>query len=107
MTRTQEILERDNWECQYCGERAVQRDHVYPGRFARVLKESGINRDALRNQVACCRACNEAKGNLPLCPPSWERRIELLNKWTKLPSWKTWRVYSGGPVSKVFAEVKA
>lgn len=102
MTPTQEILERDGWVCAYCGKRAVQRDHVYPGRFRRVLKEAGIDREALENQVACCRACNEAKGDAAFIPPSWRYTVEEMNKLTKLPSWKTWRVYRGGKTEAMF-----
>ena len=100
MTLTQDILERDNWVCQYCGGRAVQRDHL----FSKARQPAGIDREDPEFQVASCRACNESKLAYCFVPPSMEHIIPDLNE---LTPGHTWRVYSGGPVSKVFTEVKA
>lgn len=51
----QKVLERDGYECQYCGKKATQADHVVP------RKKGGA--DAMKNLVACCPACNKAAAN--------------------------------------------
>ncbi len=52
-----EILERDEYKCMYCGDRANQVDHVTP-------IESGGD-DQPSNLVAACQACNLRKGTKP------------------------------------------
>ena len=49
------VLERDAYECAYCGEPANQVDHVIP-------RAKGGTHD-LDNLVACCRRCNGLKGS--------------------------------------------
>lgn len=49
------VLERDSYECAYCGEAANQVDHVIP-------RAKGGTHD-LDNLVACCRRCNSLKGS--------------------------------------------
>ena len=48
------VLKRDGYICQYCGQEATQVDHVIP-------RKVGGTHD-LDNLVACCAACNSAKG---------------------------------------------
>ena len=98
MTLTTDILERDNYQCQYCGLHAVQRDHLFSKAEGR---RAEIARDDTEFQVACCRDCNEAKGTLRLVPPCLENRIPDFEDWTG----KMWRVYKGGPVSAAFRKV--
>jgi 5-methylcytosine-specific restriction endonuclease McrA len=71
-----EILRRDNYTCQYCGQRAAYLtvDHVMPRRLG--------GRHTWNNLVAACPACNHRKGGrtaeqagmrlmrLPVEPPS-------------------------------------
>jgi len=49
------VLDRDGHECQYCGAKATQADHVIP------RKKGGA--DAMKNLVAACAACNKAAAN--------------------------------------------
>ncbi len=88
MTLTQQILARDGYVCQYCGDRACQRDHM----FSAALQPDSIERDDLAFQVAACAKCNTAKGTLPFCPPSWAPKIPELNAYTPSHYWQT---YSG------------
>ena len=51
------LLERDNYTCQYCGQKKIPLtiDHIIP-------KASG-GKDSWDNLVAACRSCNQKKGN--------------------------------------------
>jgi 5-methylcytosine-specific restriction endonuclease McrA len=51
------LLERDNYTCQYCGQKKMPLtiDHIIP-------KASG-GKDSWDNLVAACRSCNQKKGN--------------------------------------------
>ena len=53
------ILIRDNYTCQYCGQKFAAReltlDHVYP--------KSRLGPDIWENIVACCKECNGYKAN--------------------------------------------
>ncbi len=49
------VLTRDDWTCQYCGERAEGIDHVLP------RSRSGDHE--WENVVAACRPCNARKGD--------------------------------------------
>ena len=53
----QSLMERDNYTCQYCGEKSkhLTVDHVVP-------REHG-GRHEWSNLVACCMDCNNRKGN--------------------------------------------
>lgn len=53
-TLRDQVLERDRHTCMYCGDRAVQVDHVMP------RKQGGA--DADHNLVACCTRCNRIAG---------------------------------------------
>ena len=99
MTLTTDILERDNYQCQYCGGQATEADHIFSKAEGR---RHGIARDDTVWIVAACHDCNGQRGTLTLVPPSWEYMIPRLNEIT--PS-HTWRVYRGGPVSDAFRKV--
>lgn len=53
------VLKRDHYQCRYCGAKVTMRtanlDHVRP------FRHGGTT--SVDNLVACCRACNKAKGN--------------------------------------------
>lgn len=50
----EKTLNRDNHRCRYCGNKAVQADHIIP-------RAKG-GPDALHNLSACCVACNKLAG---------------------------------------------
>lgn len=52
------ILQRDNYQCRYCGKKAVTVDHVIP-------KSKGGTENS-DNLVACCKSCNSIKGTKSL-----------------------------------------
>ena len=52
------IFSRSNGKCSYCGEKAVEIDHIVP------RSKGGTN--SVNNLTATCRACNEKKSNLSL-----------------------------------------
>ena len=55
------IFFRDNYTCQYCGERNVKKmtlDHVIP--------RSREGKNSWENLVTCCRKCNGKKSDKPL-----------------------------------------
>lgn len=54
----EQVLRRDNRECQYCGGDANEVDHIVPW--------SQGGGDEPGNLVACCRRCNLAKSNRPV-----------------------------------------
>jgi 5-methylcytosine-specific restriction endonuclease McrA len=68
----QKVLERDHHECQYCGGRATQADHVIP------RKKGGA--DAMKNLVACCASCNKAAGNTKFSSFDEKKRYVLANR---------------------------
>lgn len=50
-----QVLERDRWRCQYCGDDATIAEHVIPWE---------VSRDhAMVNLVAACQPCNVAAGD--------------------------------------------
>jgi hypothetical protein len=49
------ILERDKYTCAYCGKKANTVDHIFP-------KSKGGD-ESESNLVACCKSCNQIKGN--------------------------------------------
>lgn len=80
MTITQDILERDDYRCAYCGRRAVQADHVIPRTVRARLARCAARIDPLLlGLVAACRDCNEGKGPRLLIPASWSHRLDELN----------------------------
>ena len=55
------VLRRDNHRCAYCGKAASTVDHVVP------RSRGGVN-----SWVACCRECNNRKGNRTLAELGWK-----------------------------------
>jgi 5-methylcytosine-specific restriction endonuclease McrA len=45
-----EVMDRDDWTCQYCGDHATELDHIIP------VAHGGENKP--KNLVASCRDCN-------------------------------------------------
>lgn len=54
------LLQRDNFECAYCGRHANTVDHVLPR--SRVIRAGG-NPDTWMNTVAACGRCNNVKAD--------------------------------------------
>lgn len=91
------IMARDGFTCQYCGQHAkdLTLDHVQP-------RERGGGH-TWENLVACCRGCNNKKGNRAphevglalLAPPRRPRFIPYLSYATFTAALKdrTWRQY--------------
>ena len=94
----QNIYARDQYRCQYCGDRypseELTYDHVYP--------RSRGGRTEWRNIVTCCVECNrkkggrtprEAKMKLIRKPvqPSWIPALRITIGWHHVP--ETWRDY--------------
>lgn len=50
-----QVLARDNWTCQYCGDVASAVDHI-------IARSRGGTND-MRNLVAVCKPCNSRKGD--------------------------------------------
>ena len=55
----QNVLARDRWRCQYCGERKATAELT----FDHVLPRSRGGKTAWENVVIACRACNGRKSN--------------------------------------------
>ena len=88
MTRTQRILERDDWTCQYCkgrNGRAVHADHIVPIALRR--RHKGFDGDEWL--VAACFIDNMKKGTYRYCPPSHAHLID------QLPGVMPWTVWEG------------
>lgn len=51
----QQVLQRDNFTCVYCGREATEADHV--------LAKANGGKDEMTNLVASCRPCNGSKGS--------------------------------------------
>ena len=81
------VFERDQWQCQYCGDRAVHIDHIICKALRRRHRLPDNDPAFL---VAACFACNVRRGTLRLIPPSFADRI------SELPGTKPWRVWRGG-----------
>lgn len=80
------LFARDDHECQYCGRAAECIDHVHP--------RSRGGPHVWENVVACCRACNLAKGDrlLEHSPQFRLRRRPVA------PSTQAWIALSAGSV---------
>jgi 5-methylcytosine-specific restriction endonuclease McrA len=61
------VLRRDANRCAYCGRAATTIDHVQP--------KSRGGRDSWENLVACCLACNNAKGDRTPREMGWALRF--------------------------------
>ncbi|GAA1354004.1 HNH endonuclease [Falsarthrobacter nasiphocae] len=57
------VLRRDGHRCAYCGRTATTVDHIQP--------RSRGGEDSWENLVACCLACNGAKGDKSLAQMRW------------------------------------
>jgi len=49
------VLDRDGWQCAYCGGPATTADHIYP-------RVKGGDMWALDNLQSLCTKCNSSKG---------------------------------------------
>jgi 5-methylcytosine-specific restriction endonuclease McrA len=95
----QNVLVRDRWRCQYCGERKITAELT----FDHVLPRSRGGRTEWENIVMACRECNASKGSrtpqeagMPLkkrpVRPSWLPSFNVsLQQVTSVPS--EWRDY--------------
>ena len=83
--------------CAYCGNPAVNMDHVIPKSVARRYL---VPIDLLAT-VPSCFTCNIRKGTRKLVPPSWADKIPALK--AAIPG--RWRVWSGDPLEPAFREV--
>ena len=92
---TKTILARDNHQCLYCGERAVQRDHLIKTAGARRSVEARRTRELAQCQVAACRDCNEAIGTRCFVPPSHVHLIPELQRITG----SVYGVFDGNPAT--------
>ena len=81
-TRTQRILERDNYRCQYCGGRAFQADHIVPVALRR--RHKGFDCDEF---LVAADTCNARKGTRRYAPPGFDL--------TTLPG-TGWQIWDGG-----------
>ena len=61
------VLRRDGFLCAYCGGHATTIDHVLP--------RSRGGENSWTNLVACCRACNGAKGDRTPREMGWTLRV--------------------------------
>ena len=96
MTPTQRILEAADWICAYCGERAVNADHVIPRQLRKKLRAAGrVVAAELLELVAACFNCNYAKACRRLVPPAWAGRVKALNAL----GFGRWRVWHGDAAS--------
>lgn len=58
------VLRRDHYTCQFCGHKLPTHeatiDHIIP---VSQCKKLGVNPNTWMNTVACCRKCQQRKGN--------------------------------------------
>jgi hypothetical protein len=71
-------MSRDDYQCQYCGQKATGEDHIFP-------RSKGGSED-LKNRVACCKDCNMAKSIMDLADflntsPRIDHRIVQRNRY--------------------------
>lgn len=62
------VLRRDKHRCGYCGSNANTVDHILP------RSRGGAN--TWLNLVACCRTCNNRKGDACLDEIGWKLRVQ-------------------------------
>lgn len=84
------ILQRDNFECQYCGTKHnLTLDHIIP--------RSKGGKDTWENLVTCCETCNVKKGNKDLkdcgmtlnsIPKEPYSKVMMILENTKNDEWK-------------------
>ena len=76
--------------CAYCGDRAVQTDHLITKNQARRRAQAQHERENPHFKVRACRNCNEAKGTRLLVPESHEYLIPQLEAIT-MGKYRVWR----------------
>ena len=74
----QNVLARDKWRCQYCGEKKNTKDLTYD----HVIPRSKGGTTCWENILTSCQTCNLKKGNRT----PQEANMKLLSK-PKKPSW--------------------
>lgn len=84
----QNIYRRDKYKCQYCNKKFTRDnltlDHVIP--------RSKGGKSKWTNVVACCKACNEAKGDKSPTELGWKIPI---------PAKPSWRSHIGIPFDEI------
>lgn len=93
--------------CAYCGDPAVNGDHVIPRSVVRSYNwsapaEAKSIPAAWLEIVPACFACNILKGTRRLVPPSWARRVAAMNRFFGGTPWRTW---DGSPTAPAYREV--
>jgi len=89
----QALMARDNHKCGYCGQKATTIDHIRP------RSKGGLHE--WKNVVACCRPCNQKKGDKQLSElPNFKLRIKPYSptgiRWVIVgigdlsPAWEQW-----------------
>jgi 5-methylcytosine-specific restriction endonuclease McrA len=87
------LMARDDHKCGYCGHKATTIDHIRP--------RSKGGKHVWENVVACCRPCNQKKGNKQLSELSgWKLRSKpyapkgirwvIIGIGTLEPAWEEW-----------------
>jgi len=86
------ILQRDDHECCYCGDRASTMDHIIP--------RSRGGQHSWKNVVACCYDCNQIKDNRTPEEMGWKMRFQpvepegnrriILIVGSMDPAWEEW-----------------
>lgn len=74
----QNVLARDKWRCQYCGQKKSTKDLTYD----HVVPRAKGGKTEWANIVSCCKKCNSSKANRS----PQEAGMKLLSK-PKKPSW--------------------
>lgn len=87
----QNIYRRDKYRCQYC-KRKFTRDKLT---LDHVVPKSKGGKSLWTNVVACCKACNEAKGDKSLAELGWT---------TPVPAKPSWKSYIGIPFDQIKKE---
>jgi 5-methylcytosine-specific restriction endonuclease McrA len=80
----EQVMERYDWTCQYCGEPATELDHILPVKWG--------GGDEFANQVASCHTCNQLA--------SGDRFCGFHDKWWFI-KWMRDRGYTGRGRSQV------
>ncbi|MPZ71414.1 MAG: hypothetical protein GEU71_18110 [Actinobacteria bacterium] len=80
--------------CAYCGQPAVNGDHVIPRSTVRHYNASDATESipsAWLAVVPSCFACNIRKGTRRLVPPSWAKRVKAMNRFFGGTKWRVWQ----------------
>jgi hypothetical protein len=88
--------------CSYCGERAVNADHVVPKSFVKKWQKThGPIPMEFLGTVPSCLFCNVRKGARRLVPASWSHKVDALNRFF---GGVPFRVWNGDPMSDAYRE---